>query len=139
MSEFKGRVVTEWLQKPVKRHRKMKLVEEFAFLDSKKKLWTVPTDTVINGQSFPEWNKNKSWKYNLSRFIGYVTTKAMSWHPYVGNGRRASVVHDYYVDTEELDSQLTHDMFYDAMIADGQPKWLATIMYKAVKHFGPKW
>ena len=58
-----------------------------------------------------------------------------------GRYRSASVVHDVFcAETPKTASwQAVHRMFYDAMIASGEDKSRALVMYRAVYGFGPKW
>ena len=132
---FIGEVETGWLNQPKKNHRKMVLLRDFGFRDKDNKLWLAPEGTIINGQSFPEWKKKKSLWWNMKRLVGTVFIKVMSWYPFVGNGRRASVIHDHYSDVKTKPADRTNEVFYEMMLADGQAKWKADIMYQAVKHF----
>lgn len=135
---FIGDVSTTWLDSPPKNHRKMVLNQNFGFIDSNGFKWEAIRGTIINGQSFPEWRKNKSFLDNMKVFIGTAFIKIMSWYPYVGNGRRASVLHDYHCQQKAFKAEDVHKMFYDAMLVDGQAKWKADIMYWAVRNF-KKW
>lgn len=133
--KFIGDVYTKWLQKPAKNHRQMELEYQFAFEDSFSKQWVAPAGTIVNGVSFPTWKKNKSFWWNISRTPGILVVRALYWTPFVGNARRASVLHDYYVDTQKESDSETHKMFYEAMLTDGVEEWKADIMYEAVKLF----
>lgn len=53
----------------------------------------------------------------------------------------AAVVHDYLCDLRGrtgVDSKTTHKVFDEAMRVLHVPKWKRTVMYRAVKWFGPK-
>lgn len=117
---FVGRVVVEWLASDTSGDRNMKLIEEFAYVDPNGREWTVPEGAVINGASIPR----VFWE-----LIG---------PPFVGNYRRASVVHDYYVFLKQDTPKEVHRMFYDACITGGVPTLKAKIMYAAVKA-GSNW
>jgi hypothetical protein len=43
-----------------------------------------------------------------------------------------------YCATQIESPEATHKMFYEAMLADGTPKWKADIMYWSVRNF-KKW
>lgn len=135
---FEGRVLTEWLTVPPKRHRKMLLDEDFSFTDSNNKKWTAKKGDIINGISYPEYRKYQSRWQNFLFTLGSVPIKFFNWCPYTGNARRASVVHDKYCKTQTESPSATHRMFYEAMLEDLTPKWQADIMYWAVRKF-KKW
>lgn len=119
---FEGRVVTEWLVSKKKKDRKMKLLEDFSFVDKSGKKWTSKTGSKIDGASIPKW----LWGQ-------------MGGTPFVGDYRRATVIHDTECDLKQNPHKEVHDVFYEMMIEDGVPKWRAKAMHKAVSWFGPKW
>lgn len=118
---FFGDVITKWLAHPGE-DRKMELQEQFGFTDSNGVDWIAEPGDVVDGASIPElvWN----------RIVGT---------PFVGDYRRASVVHDVAVKKKMRNSREAHRMFYEAMRADGVPEDRALIMYTAVRLFGPRW
>lgn len=118
---FQGEVETRWLRQPGK-DRDMRLLTDFAFLDSRGVRWDAPAGRVINGASIPEifW----------SQVVGT---------PYVGDYRRATVLHDVACDDQTRPHEEVHRMFYEAMRCDGVPEDRALLMYTAVRLFGPKW
>ena len=59
--------------------------------------------------------------------------------PLNGPYRRAAVVHDFLCTAQTIPSPDAHRVFYDACLDDGCPKWRATLMYWAVRFFGPRW
>lgn len=135
---FKGRVLTEWLTEPLKNHRKMMLIEEIVYIDPYGDAWIAPQGLIINGISYPEYKKKyPRWK-NILYTIGSIPIKFFNWHPFVGNARRASVIHDVYCDYQTKSPEATHKMFYQAMLEDGTPRWQAETMYWFVKTF-KKW
>ena len=119
-SGFVGRVVVEWLEHDGA-DRAMRLVEPFAFRDPDGKDWLVPKGTVVDGASIP---------VALWSFVG---------SPFVGEYRRASVVHDYYCEVRTEPWQAVHRMFFHASVAAGVPTFKAKIMYGAVRKGGPRW
>ncbi len=120
MARFEGQVRTEWLRE-AGADRRMRLLEDFVFVDDNNFRWVAPTGALVDGASIPEgfWNS--------------VGT------PYVGDYRRASVLHDVACGEKKQPHTAVHRMFYDAMITDGVPVWTAQQMYTAVRLFGPKW
>lgn len=119
-AHFVGMVKTVWL-KNGDDDRDMELIEDFAFIDDSGKEWKAPAGSIINGASIPS---------------GFWSTVGP---PYVGDYRRASVVHDVACVVRTEPSEDVHLMFYDAMIADGVGFIKANTMYQAVKRFGPSW
>lgn len=121
MAKFEGEVRTEWLHHEGA-DRKMKLLEEFAFVDDNGVRWVAPVGSVVDGASIPEilWN-------------------AATGTPFVGDYRRATVLHDVACQERTRTSADVHRMFFDAMITDGVAYLRATKMYTAVRLFGPHW
>ena len=114
---FEGEVIARWL----KDGRKMKLLENFHFVDASGKRWSAPKGSVIDGASIPRilWDS-----------VG---------GPFTGKYRRASVLHDVACVERAEPYQDVHRMFYEAMIADKTSIAKAKKMYMAVASFGPKW
>ena len=79
-ANFEGDFIFRWLETPDSRHREMELQSEVAFVDNKGKRWIVPTSSKVDGASIPSF---------LWTFAG---------SPFVGNYRRASVIHDHFCD-----------------------------------------
>ena len=121
MAHYEGEVRVEWL-----RHggedRMMKLLEEFAFVDDNGVRWVAPAGSIIDGASIPE-----------------MLWSAANGTPFVGDYRRATVLHDVACQERNRPSADVHRMFYDAMITDGVAKMRAIKMYTAVRLFGPHW
>lgn len=123
--EFEGDFEFRWLSEPQQRHRVMQSLSDITFVDSKGRRWTVPKGTRIDGASIPAF---------LWTFAG---------SPFVGNYRRASVIHDHYCDLGSEFASEVNIMFRDAMRADGlsrtesQTKYLAVSAYsKATRACG---
>lgn len=110
---FDGSFEFRWTSQPDSRHRIMITLSEVSFTDDTGTRWTVPAGTQIDGASIPP---------SLWTFAG---------SPFVGNYRRASVIHDHYCDIKTVVASKVHRMFRDAMEADGvgwlesRSKWLA--------------
>ena len=117
---FEGRVRTEWLHHDGD-DRDMLVLEPFAFTDSTGVRWTAGAGDLVNGASIPRifWT-----------LVG---------SPFVGDYRRASVLHDVACRKKTGVSRDVHRMFYEAMRADGVDGDTALKMYTAVRLFGPNW
>ena len=118
---FEGQVTAIWLRHAGK-DRDMRLTTDFAFIDSRGVCWDAPAGRIINGASIPE-----------------ILWSSVVGTPYVGDFRRASVVHDVACDDKTRPHEEVHYMFYEAMLCDGVPEDRAVLMYTAVRLFGPKW
>lgn len=118
---FEGQLVVEWLENESGPDRDMRLVEPFAFHDGRGYEWPVPVGAVVNGASIPRL---------LWPALG---------SPFVGDYRRASVVHDHFCTLKNRRWQAVHRMFYDALLASGVPGPRALILYGAVFAGGPRW
>ena len=81
-----------------------------------------PTGRTVNGASLPSF----LW----GQVVG---------SPFLGNFRRASVVHDIAEEDRERSSREVHRMFFYAMRCDNTEPWLASVIYAAVRVFGEKW
>ena len=119
MGKFDGEVVSKWLVQGGS-DRDMELIEPFAFISEDGTPWKVPAGAVINGASIPRL----FWTFAS---------------PFVGDYRRASVIHDYFCETKARDWKSTHRIFYHGCIADGVPVLKAKAMYAAVYAAGPRW
>ena len=125
---FEGDVEVRWLVDANGPDREVELLNTFAFVDQRGVRWEVPKGAVVDGASIPR----AVW-----REVG---------SPFVGNYRRASVVHDYYCDeaSRARGSQVrrwqdVHRMFYEASKAGGVPGLGARLMYAAILLGGPRW
>jgi hypothetical protein len=101
---FIGTVSVSWLTQPGA-DRDVKLDKDFGFEDADGLVWTAKKNAVVNGASIPQifWSTFGS--------------------PFIGDYRRASVLHDYYCDVRTRPSAATHLMFYEACLA-GASGWL---------------
>lgn len=115
--QFIGEVEVQWLGDG----RSMRLLSDFAFVDSHGEQWTAPAGSVVDGASIPKifWSSLGS--------------------PFVGKYRRASILHDVACQERTRPYKKVHKMFYEAMRADGTPNNMAKKLYRAVKLFGPRW
>lgn len=118
MDQFSNTVKVEWSATD---RRTMQLLEDIVFTDKNGKKWTAYAYSIIDGASIPKF----FWRVIGSPFIGYY--------------RRASVIHDVYCENQLRPAQDVHDMFLEAMLADGVPELRAHTMYQTVDKFGPRW
>ena len=114
---FQGKVKTEWIEA----NRKMRLLEDFDYVDARGTRWPAPKGSVIDGASIPQvlWS--------------------VAGSPYTGEYRNASVVHDVACVKRDRPWQDVHRMFYEASRAGGVGEQKAKLLYAAVYHFGPRW
>ena len=101
--------------------RNMQLLQPFNYVDSHKVAWPVPAGIKVDGASIP----SVFWSIGVA--------------PYTGKYRDASVIHDYYCQTQSRHWKAVHRVFYDGMLARGVDPLQAKIMYLAVYRFGPRW
>jgi Protein of unknown function (DUF1353) len=101
--------------------RHLTLIGDFRFVDEDMRTWTAPAGTVVDGASIPR---------PLWSLIG---------GPLEGKYREASVIHDHYCAIKTRPWDQVHNVFYDAMLANGVSISQATLMYLAVYRFGPRW
>jgi hypothetical protein len=111
---FEGTVRAEWLQDG----RNMKLLEPFSYVDVRGVRWTAPSGTITDGASIPK-----------GLWILYA--------PFTGLFREAAVVHDHFCRARSRSWRLTHQMFYEAMRANGVSEVDAKTMWAGVFTFGP--
>lgn len=101
--------------------RLMEVMEPFGYVDGRGEKWEVPKGSQVDGASIPQG----AWT-----FIG---------GPFEGKYRNASVVHDVYCENRSRNWELTHKVFYEAMLASGVDKKQAQLMFYAVYRYGPRW
>ena len=114
---YRGRIVAEFLDDG----RKMKLTEDFTYLDPNGDEWIAPAGSIIDGASIPRF----AWT-----IIG---------GPFEKKYRNASVIHDVACVDRKRRWEDTHRVFYTGMLASDVEYVTAKIMYAAVYHFGPRW
>jgi hypothetical protein len=113
-NHFENDVITKWLTGPGE-DRDMELIECFAFVEPAQR-WEAPPGSVVNGASIPS---------GLWSIVG---------SPFVGNYRRAAVLHDvYYGDHQGKTRKRVDEMFRSAMLTDGVSDDKAQLMYAGVR------
>ena len=119
---FEGEVITKWLKDAGGKDRTMELMEDFSYVDPSGKRWLAAKGRTVDGASIPA----TFWSGTLGS-------------PYVGDYRRATVLHDIGCEDQTEPHVAVHRMFLDAMRCDGVPLVKAMVMYQAVNRFGPTW
>ena len=117
---FTNTVKAEWLRGSPS-ERRMRLLEDFAYVDPKGKTWLAPKGSVTDGASIPR---------ALWTLVGA---------PFEGQYREAAVVHDVYCETKSEPHQDVHRIFYYANRAAGVSEFYSKILYGGVVAGGPKW
>ena len=114
---FNGPVRARWLQDG----RFMALCVELEFNQRGGSVWCAPVGARTDGASIPRifW--------------------AVIGGPFEGKYRDAAVNHDYECCVKARPWRDVHRMFFDGMMANGEDRWRANLMYFAVYHFGPRW
>ena len=116
-SYFENDVITIWLTGSDE-DRDMELTADFAFVEPTER-WDAPAGSVVNGASIPS---------GLWSLVGC---------PFVGNYRRAAVIHDVYYRNHQGKTRKEVDvMFENAMLADGVSAEKARLMYAGVRAGG---
>ena len=115
---FSGPVYTEW-QGP----RNMRLDHNLVFTDRTGKRWKAPRGSFVNGATIPQY---------LWSVIG---------SPFVGNYRRASAIHDYFVGEDQNPNPISPEaikaadrMFFEACVSDGCSIEFASTLYIGVRY-----
>ncbi len=115
---FLNTVKVEWIRGE---RRRMRLLEDFVYIDSSGLEWRAKTGDIIDGASIPRF----FW-----RVIG---------SPFIGLYREPSVIHDVYCQNKSRSAQATHDCFLEMMLINGVSNKKSDTMYNAVNTFGPRW
>ena len=128
--QFQGNVQCKWVDvdhptiKDNNPERQVTLTHPFSYQGPDGYLWTVPAESTVDGASIPIL----FWK-----IVG---------SPYVGNYRRASVIHDHFCyiwNEHSKTAKDVHKMFYFACRAGQTSPLKAAVMYWAICWFGPHW
>ena len=120
--QFIGEVITKWEREADRKDREMSLQEDFSYIDPAGLDWMARRGRKIDGASIPP----VFWGRQLGA-------------PFVGDYRRASVVHDIWCQDRTRDDIATHRMFYSASRCDGVSRTKGYLMYAAIRLFGPRW
>lgn len=97
------------------------LLDSFTFTDPNGFKWEAPKNWEVDGASIPQL----AWS-----LVG---------GPMSGKYIHASVIHDRYCELKNRTAHDTHRNFYYGMKANGVSEVKASLMYWAVRTFGPSW
>jgi hypothetical protein len=100
----------------------MKVLEPISYSDNAGHELDVPANFETDGASIPRL----LWTIVGSPFSG-------------GNYVEAAVIHDEGCASHKYDWQITHFMFYEAMIDSGVDEHYAKLLYYGVRLGGPRW
>lgn len=135
--KFEGRLILEDVAHLYERdidddvgHTEFKLLSPYTYVDCQSNSHLVPPYRIVNGQKVPTIINGASIPPQVWSFVG---------GPWSGKYRNAAVIHDYLVEIRYSSSDVTHRIFYDAMLTSGTPKWKASLMYFAVLKGGSTW
>jgi len=95
------------------------LLSKFSFIDSNRKVWSVPKGFVFTGVSIPRI--------------------AWSVVPTDGEATKAFIVYEYYVSERKAPLSSVNQMFYEALVTAGVKPAQARVLYVAAKTFGPNY
>lgn len=111
--KFSGNIKSERIE-----DKKIKLLEEFYFIDKRNIKWKVPVNFVSDGATL--------------KMFQHVPGVG---HPLDGDFLEASVVHDYYCNTKERSQKDTHRAFREALELDGVSYFKRWAMWLAVRAY----
>ena len=117
---FVGRVVVELLD-DVEYDHKLRLLEDFGYEDPGGKLWLARKDGILDGTSIPH------------------ELRTLSGLPFVGDYRKATIVHDYFCRTRAEPWKQAHRMLYSASLTEGLTLPEAKLLYLAVYAGSWRW
>ena len=117
---FSGRVVLELLDEAAFPH-KLRLLEDFAFIDQTGKPWRARKGGILDGESVPR------------------ALAVLNDLPYVAEYRKSAVIHDYFCRVRTEPWRQVHRALYEASIAEGLSDSEAKILYAAVYAGGWRW
>ncbi len=113
-NHFEDDVITKWLT-GTGEDRDMELTADFAFVEPTER-WEAPAGSVVNGASIPS---------GLWSIVG---------SPFVGDYRRAAVIHDVYYGAHQGKARKEVDeMFRLAMLSDGVSGKKTQLIYAGVR------
>ncbi len=121
VATFLGKVVVEWDDSDVFNRHKIKLLSDFAFKDASGKQWTARQGTELDGASFTPL---------FEQMVGL---------PFVGEHRRAGVLHDYYSKQLTEHWKDARRMYYAALLTEGLSENEAKTAYAVLYGAGLRW
>ena len=118
---FLGKVVLEWDDDDGFNRHKIKLLSDFGFQDPAGKKWIAQKGAELDGSSFTPL---------FEQMVGL---------PFVGEHRRASVLHDYYSRQLTESWRDVRRMYYAALLAEGLSESEAKTTYAVLYGAGMRW
>lgn len=118
---FLGKVAIEWDDEDGFNRNKIKLLSDFGFQDPAGKKWIAQKGAELDGSSFTPL---------FEQMVGL---------PFVGEHRRASVLHDYYSRQLNEPWRDVRRMYYAALLAEGMSESEAKTAYAVLYGAGMRW
>lgn len=118
---FLGKVAVEWDDENGFNRHRIKLLSDFGFEDPAGKKWIAEKGAALDGSSFTPV---------FEQMVGL---------PFVGEHRRASVLHDYYSQQLTESWQDVRRMYYAALLAEGMSEHEAKTAYAVLYGAGMRW
>lgn len=102
-------------------HTEFMILTDYSYVDSKERVWTVPSGTVVSGAVMPK--------------LVYSTIGG----PWSGSYRNAIVLLEYMVNEQVSDSETVYGVFLEAMQSSGVSNRTSLLLYYAIRSAGPIW
>jgi hypothetical protein len=119
-ARFSGKVVIEFADE-IELSYKMRLLEDFAFVDAGGKVWLAPKGGIIDSESVPRG------------------LHALNGLPYLVEYRKSAIIHSYYCGVKAEPWRQVHRTFYHASIVEGVSEIQAKSLYAVVYAGGWRW
>jgi hypothetical protein len=120
VESYSGRVVIELLDEIEFAHY-FRLLEDFTFVDARGKPWVARKGGIADDEAVPR---------NLSALYGL---------PYVGEYRKAALLHGYFCRTMTEPWQQVHRVLFDASVVEGLTETQAKLLYAVVYAGSWRW
>lgn len=118
---FLGKVAVEWDDGDAFNRHRVMLLADFGFQDRNGRQWIAKRGAVLDGSSFAPL---------FEKLAGY---------PFVGEHRRAALLHDYFSQGLEQDWKAVRRMYYEALIAEGMSDQQAKTDYAVAMATAERW
>ena len=117
---FSGRVVLELLDEAAFPH-KLRLLEDFTFIDQTGKPWLARKGGILDGESVPR------------------VLSALHDLPYAAEYRKSAVIHDYFCRARTEPWRQVHRALHEASLVEGLSDGEAKTLYATVYAGGWRW
>jgi hypothetical protein len=117
---YSGRLVVELIDE-IEFVNKFRLLEDLSFLDARGKLWTARRGGIVDDES-------------VTRDL-----LILGGLPYVGDYRKAAVLHEYFCRTKTEPWKQVHRTLFDASVAEGLTQTQAKVLYAVVYAGSWRW